>query len=242
VLGKEGRRWVLAQRVALVVVLACVAALGWHATEVAWRAALAAVLVVPLAGVVRLNVRVFPVLVDLPAMALAAVAATALVYDLPWWTVVGVAMVAGATKESAPVFAALWAWHPLPLLGLVVPAVVRALVRPGPEVAGLEHLAVTTEQPWRASREAHAGRWLDHQLWLVPWGPALVGLWGAGPEVLVPLAVAYGQTLVATDTVRLYQWGFVPLVVAAAVVVPWAAVPVVVALVVWSGRWSGDGI
>src|SRR6185437_119407 len=70
-----------------------------------------------------------PVLVDLPAFALALGAAVAWQHGL-WWAAIPLVLTAGCVKETSPVFAAVWAWHPVMLVGLIPPAI-RHLQRPG---------------------------------------------------------------------------------------------------------------
>lgn len=118
--------------------------------------------------------------------AYAFLAAYAATVPGPWYTRVAWALMAGGSRETAPVFAALWSWSPLPLVGLLaVP-----WWRPG--------------APLRLFRPAWG---------IGPWGflPALIS-WDVRAAACV--VVGYAQCLIASDGARLYQWACVPLLVA----------------------------
>lgn len=163
-----------------------------------------AAMVVPfaLAGI-WFNVR-YPVLVDLPAMV--AAVSTAVCVQRGWWPAAVVfAVVAGCMKETGPLFAAAYAWSPVPLVGMVAPAV-RHLWKAGAQEGADEAATFALQYPVRASRRAHAGRWFDWRLWVAPWGPLAIGFGPTSPQTAVTLLLAYGQCVLATDTVRLYVW------------------------------------
>jgi hypothetical protein len=154
--------------------------------------------------------------------------------DLPWPVTVAAALVAGACSERAPVFAAVFAWSPLPLVGLVVPGLAALLTERGPAMA--EHSTVA--DPWRSGRELLR----TQPVWtlVAPWGMCLLAAGAATVQVCVAVALGYAQTLVATDRVRLVQWS-APLVcvAAAGVMAPWPAWIVgLVLLVHWIWPWS----
>lgn len=197
-----------------------------------WQVAAGMAFAVLLPGVCRFH-RLFPVLVDAPGQALALGAVVA--WDYGWWpAAVLLVLAAGATKESAPIHAAVWAWHPVLLVGLLAPAL-RLLVRPGPELAGAGVVMVPRRPSWRAGVP-----WFDWQMMVAPWGPVLAALYAPSWQVAAAVAVGYGQLLVVAtlgfplsgpseEMARMYMWSF-PVMVAAAVVVvpvPWLAVAVV---------------
>lgn len=163
-----------------------------------------------------------PVLVDAPGLALALGAAVALGAGEPW-IALGCAVIAAVAWEKAPIFAAVFALHPLPLVALIVPALRRLWVAPGaidargPDVEALRH-------PLRSGLAAHRGRWRDPFWMLTPWGVALAAL--AAPSGWLALAVAagYAQLVVASDTTRLYQQAAPVVCIVAASVLPveWA--------------------
>lgn len=153
-----------------------------------------------LAGVTHISVR-FPVLVDVAAQVWALAAAGAAGRQL-WPAMVVCALVAGAISEKAPFFAALYAWSPWPLVGL---AAVGWWRRPGPDPLGPGH-AWILERPLAASWAFH--RHLPAWVWVLPWGAGLACIAAPSPQLWATLGAGYALTLVATDTVRLYQWAW----------------------------------
>lgn len=234
----DARRWSIVWAASWPVLAA---GMVWFASDLGWRRALfASVLVVALPGV-RSKVTT-PVGVDLPAMALSTVAAAAAVHGW-WWLAVPLVLVAAAVKESSPIFAALWAWSWVPLVGLAA-VVVAALVR-RPEldpVTSAPNLREIHDHPIRTAwthRRDH-GLLASAAVWLHPLGACLIGLYGATGRTLTAVAVAFGQCAVATDTTRLVATGAGPaLAVAAAAVLPVEALVLVAAVHVW---WPFDRI
>jgi hypothetical protein len=185
---------------------ACLPALWWYIGG--WHGVAAAAAFTGLAGLWQFN-RAHPVLVDAPAMLLAVLAADACRHGL-WPLGLALAVVAGCIRETSPAFAAIFAWSPIPLVGLIAPAI-RHLQKPGADPC---HLEWTLDHPFAASRKFHAG--MPFAAWVLPWGAALLGLAHPSWQLAAVLALAYGQCAVATDTVRLYQWA-APVLLAAAV-------------------------
>lgn len=189
-----------------------------------WPGIAAAIMVVGLSGVWKFN-RKHPILVDAPGMLCALLAADLFRHSL-WPLGIAVVLLAGCVRETSPVMAALYAWNPLALIGLI-PVAFRQLQREGPDVLDAENRWILNHQI-KAARKYHKG--LPFAQWVLPWGLAVVALANVSPQLAVTLAVAYAQCLVATDTIRLYQWSF-PVVLAAAVhAVPLAWLPVLVVL------------
>ena len=229
VCGRHLRRWWVVY--ALSWPLLAVSAFAWQSDK-GWQVAAAtAVLLVALPGILGPSV-VAPVGVDLPssALALAGVAA----WPHCWPLAVACWFLAAAAKETAPVFAALWLWHPVPLLLLVVPAVTHLVKHPGPDPLGPQFQRIS-DHPFRASLQHHAGRWRDGWLMVAPWGACLAALYAPDWRLFVTLAAAYGLLLVATDSVRLYQHAAGPVMAAtAAQVIPPQFLPLaLVAHVAW---------
>ena len=189
-----------------------------------WRGLAAASMVLGLSGVWHFN-RKFPVLVDATGMCLALASAVAFQHHfLP--LAVTLALVAGCVRETSPVFAALYAWNPIALIGLIAPAV-RHLQREGHDVLDGENRWIL-DHPILASRKYHKG--VPIPQYLLPWGAGLVALSNLSPQLELTGGVAYAQCLVATDTVRLFMWCW-PVVLAAAVhAVPLSWLPFLVAL------------
>jgi len=154
-------------------------------------------------GVAKISKK-FPVLIDPFAMALALWSAAAFVHGF-WPVGVVLSLVAGAAKESAPIFAAAYAWHPLGLVGLAAPAI-RHCFKQGDDVLDDENKWVLAH-PFKASVKYHKG--VPPWVYVLPWGGLLAGF--VGPyswQLIVTVALAYGMVLMATDTVRLYQWAW----------------------------------
>lgn len=236
------RRW---RAASILGALLAVVGTGFLAPD--WRTGLAAGLLVLALPGIRLNLR-FPVLVDLPALGLAVCAAAAWHHGL-WWVAVPLVLVAGCCKETAPVFAALYAWHPALLVGAVAPLARALVARPGPDVVAPHYprnpevvalCAASLAHPFRTGWTIHKPLLLSPVM-AVPWGAALAGLAALDWQLAAVLTVAYAQLLVATDTVRLYQWAAPVLCVAAATVVPAVWLPVLVVITVWNPV-AGDGV
>lgn len=167
-----------------------------------------------------------PVLIDMPGLALALGAAV--LYPLEPRAAVGVAILAGAVWERAPIWAAVFAWNPLLLVGLVAP-LLRFAVRRVP-VHPADPLGWTLRSPFEAGRKSHAGHWRDPAWMALPWGAGLAALLEPSPWLLLALAVGYSQLLLATDTVRLYQQAAPVVCIVAAMALPAAwLVPVIAA-------------
>jgi hypothetical protein len=182
-----------------------------------------ALLVCGLSGIWRITLR-WPVLVDAPAMTWAVASAIAFQHNVPLLGI-GLALVTGCIKESAPVFAACYGWTFLALIGLIAPLIRALTARVGTDLMGQPHV---TRQPVAASRVHHLGKWFDARAMILPWGAgilaALVTDQRIIPILVVTVILAYGQVLVATDTARLYQWAGPPVILAAMSVLPprWA--------------------
>ena len=178
-----------------------------------------------------------PVLVDAPCVAFSLLAAVL-------WRVdpiaSGVVLAIGAcVSEKVPVFAALFAWEPLLLAGLLVPLTLYLVRTPG-KIDPKDPLASTLRHPIATGISAHAGKWRDPMAMALPWGAALAALALPQPWWMLTLAVATAQLLVATDTVRLMQLAAPVVCIGAAAVIPvdWA-VPILVAH--WLNPFAGSG-
>jgi hypothetical protein len=218
--GTQGLRWSITYIAAWPI--AAAGMFAWRAPLDGWQIALAATaLLLALPGILG-PVAVIPVGVDLPATALALVGVALISDGHPARIAAGVAVlaIAAGIKETAPVWAALWAWSPWPLIALAVPVVIALVRKPGPDPLGpkFQHIA---DHPITTALEHHRGRWRDAWLLVAPWGVTVAALYGADWRLLVVLAVAHAQLLVATDTVRLVHHAAGPaMAVAAAQVIP----------------------
>jgi hypothetical protein len=154
---------------------------------------------------------VMPTTVDGPSMATSVVSSILVSRGDSISIACGVAMAAlgGAMHERAPVFAALYAWSPWPLLGLVAvqwwsrPALAR---HSSPELAD----RLVGHKSTLATMLAHKPHVdLLNEGGLV-WALRGIPLWaahaGAPLQAWVALAVAFASRLVGTDTARCLMW------------------------------------
>lgn len=231
--GLNPRAWRLS---AALSVLAMAAGTAWLVGG--WKGVAAGAMVAAL-PMNKLNLR-YPVLVDAPALACAVLAAACFAqgWILPALVLV---CVAACIKETAPIFAALYAWSPVLLVGMAIPLLLVLTREDGPDVPGMDPLGrEVLQHPLRVGLRLHADQWRNPVVMALPWGSALLGLCRADWQVGTCLAVAYAQLCIATDSVRLYQWAAPVLCGAAVRAVPEAALPLLVAGVWWN-PWAGEG-
>lgn len=192
---------------------------AWWASALVdgWQVpAAAAVATVALPGVWGPHV-VRPVGVDLPAMALTALGSALWVNGFEPLALIVFAH-AAATKETSPVWAALWCWSPWPLLALVVPAVTWFVRKPEiDQVTAQPVLREVHDHPFRSSLAHHKGQWRNGWVMVAPWGACLAALIAPSWQTITVLAAAYAQLIVATDTTRLLHTAAGPVVALAAV-------------------------
>lgn len=190
------------------------------------RLVFAVALLCALPGVWRCSLR-FPVLLDAPSFVIALVIA-ALARRFPVeggasWPVAAafavLAILGGATRETIPVFAALWSWSPWPLVGLAAVGWWRRAAPP--DAPWLEH-------PIREALRLRRDIGLDGTLYLRPFGAALAGLVHPTAQTIATVAVAHLQLAAAQDTIRLTVWCAPVLVLHAAQVVPLELAPLAV--------------
>lgn len=195
-LGTDRKRWSYTSQAAVV---AMVPAMRWLTGK--WSPGL---FVFTLHGVWG-NVRLHPGITD-PVAMLAAIVAAGAVLHRRWGVAVTASLVAGASKESAPLFAAVYASHPLPLVGLLSPAVM-ATIPAGPDIDGddFSHQCVT--EPAKAVWKVREDTAQDWRLYVAPWGGLLAGVIG-DRRTVAALVLAYGQLLLAVDTNRLTAWAW----------------------------------
>ncbi|MGW4364103.1 hypothetical protein ACWEKT_00540 [Nocardia takedensis] len=217
-------------------ILTCVYIARWESDTA--RLIVGSLLICGFAGIWQNNIR-RPVLVD--PMALTWALGAAVLSGYGWWPAAqAVAVVAACMKETAPAFAAAFALDPLLLIGLAAPIARRLLVAAGPDT----HQSVALADPFGSARAKHAPQLFDPLPLLAPWGAGLIAILIEDAEVMavlmIALTLAYGQLLVAVNTVRLYQWAAPAVALAAATVIPprWA---VVVLLAHLFNPFAGDG-
>ena len=229
------RRWRAVWLASWPLLIGLTAWFGWLRGLELGAALAAGVLVAGLPGVWGPPV-VRPVGVDLPGMVLALGSLVA--FQVGWWPM-GVVLIvfAALTKESMPVWAALWSWSIWPLIGLLAPLIVGLVRKPViDEVTAHPNLREVHDHPVRTALQAHRGQWRDGWIMVFPWGVTLIGLVEPSWPLIVCLIVVYAQLLVATDTVRLlHTAGGVPMALAAVTVIPsgWLVLAVVAHVVWW---------
>jgi len=165
-----------------------------------------------------------PVLVDAPAMLVAVVGASLYLHTGSWYALLVPAMLAGAIKETGPVWLAVFAWHPAALVGMLVPAYRRWMVaHPGPDHDIIAH-------PIKSAMQYRRGSLTDGRVMLWPWGIGICSLLTSGPQLWLSLALAYAQPLLASDVTRLVQQVAPVVLVHAIVMIPESLLPFAVAL------------
>lgn len=188
-----------------------------------------------------------PVMVDAYGMAW-ALATTLVAMQGWWWLAIPMALVGGTIRETVPIWSAIYAWNPILLVGLV-PVAVRCLMKQGKDT-WTDHNAFYVAHPIKAGQDFHRGRWRDPLLMVTPWAGLIAGLAVlassnvAGPggalQLAVALAAGYLPMLIATDSVRIYQWAAPVLALACVTVLPAWALPFV-ALSIVVNPWRGPG-
>ena len=226
VLGDNQRRWEYCTRLS---VLAIGVLCGLY-THSVWMAAVCA-----LPGI-TFNWR-HPVLVDAPAMATAL--AAAVVFPHCWPAAVALALLSGTIRETAPVWAAIYAWNPLLLVGLL-PVAARAVQRQGDDVLDSQNAWILAH-PFKASQAFHLGQWSSWQIMVAPWATLVASVAGLTTQLIVALAAGYGQLLIATDSVRLYQWAAPVLALACVHMLPSWALPLVALSIIFN-PFRGEGL
>lgn len=213
-------------------------AIGTWALIGGWAGITAALLVLALPST-RFNAS-NPVLVDAFALGAATCSAALMVHGQVIPALIA-ALIAGATKETAPVFAALFAWNPLLLAGLIVPLLVRLTRTPGTFTVN-EHHRWVLDHPIKASKQYHHCYLLDlHPNLITPWGGCVVALGAPSVQLITTLIVAYLQLIIATDTVRLYQWAAPIVAVSAVSAVSWQWWSLLVVVTAFNPM-RGDGV
>jgi hypothetical protein len=142
-----------------------------------------------------------PTTVDAPAMLLAWCSSLAWSSGHPF-AAVGLSCMSGIIHERGPVFAALYAWHPLPLVGLccvgwwIVPAPADADVRVG---RGLR---------WSLGIHRMDHDWLEPKQTLLALRglPLLAAAYGSSPAAWATLGFAWLSRITGSDLGRFVFW------------------------------------
>ena len=227
--GSDERRWWLVSYSALVS-LPVLMAVYVLQNGVSLQAAAFAALLIALLPSVLFWLKT-PVLTDQFGIATALFAAV-----LPWpWNLI-VCTVGAFGRETVPIFAAIYSWDPVLLVGLI-PIGVWSLIAP----VGKDQMKreAWLDHPFQTSWSFKKDRLRDIQLWVTPWGAALAGLFFPSAQLVTAMFVAYTQTIIATDAVRLYVWAAPVLILQACHVDAAWMVPLV--MFHWTNPWRGDG-
>lgn len=210
-LGRSPRLWVGISWTALVASTALVGVYADQHGLPGWAAAALFVSLPYFRGLVRI-----PIVTDHLGMFFALAAGVA-----PWWAAIPLGVLAGCCNEKAPIFAAIFAWSPLPLVGLVVPATMVLLTRGGPK---------SLHNSWKLMRELHNKA--QPHIYILPWGVCLLGVLTPTYQLLLAIVFGYAQMLVATDRSRLYQMGAPVVILATLAVLPaWALLPAILTMI-----------
>ena len=233
--GTDPKRWIAQAWIGYALI-----AVGTFALVGGWQGVAAAALVLVLPGIMLGLVH--PVLIDTTALGLAVCSAALWVQGFEVLAVVLV-LIAGAVKESAPVFAAVFAWTPVLLVGVAVALIIGWIRKPGEPMAEMgKHHQWILEHPFKASRKYHDGVLKSLSPILVyPWGALVVALAAPSWQLGAALALGYAQLLIATDTVRLYQQAAPAVAIAATTAVEPVWWPVLLVLTAFNPA-RGDGV
>lgn len=156
-----------------------------------------------------------PTTTDGPAMILAW--GSSLVLNThPSWSIC-MALASGLIHERAPVFAALYAFHPLPLLGLVAPIVVSWVKGAAPAdpnaVSSADKLvghsllgAIVAHRDYVALLSSNGLVWSLRGL------PVAAAYFGTSLSSWACLGFAFATRIMGADTSRYIMWGALPMI------------------------------
>lgn len=141
-----------------------------------------------------------PIQIDFPALTLVTVA---LVVQHPVALVI-VGLYAGAFKQNAPIMAAIAAWSPWPLVGLVSSLFgLRWRRKINPEIDKNPWLLDPIGTTFASKRLV----WMNPTIMLFPWGLTLALAISCGDvRLLAAVVVGYLPIFMASDNARLYLW------------------------------------
>ncbi len=228
--------WVIVTNLSLLIAGILTAVMATQHGLTLQQSAVAALLLLGLPSIRFL--RQAPVLVD--ACGLAFSLGAAVLWPIEPIAAVAVALVGAGVSEKSPVFAALFAWSPVLLVALAVPAMRAAFWDAGPQREGAHERAVH-EFNTHSGLKHRAQVWRQASSTVLPWGACLFALTVPGVWWMASLAVGMSQLAIAHDTVRLIQQCAPAVCIAAAAAIPDAwALPVLVAH--WVNPWMGEGL
>jgi hypothetical protein len=154
---------------------------------------------------------VMPTTVDGPALAMAT--ASTVLYPTSPVAAVFLSIVGGAIHERAPVFAALFAWSPWPLLGLLAVQWWAKRAAPNHASADLADRLVGHDFIGTVlAHKPHVQFFGEGGLVWAMRGVVPLAAWlGAPVQAWAALGVAFASRVIATDTARSLMWAAPPL-------------------------------
>jgi hypothetical protein len=195
--------------------------------------------VMGLSGVWSFNKSV-PVLVDAPAMLSTVLAVSFSFLDWHFWPIaIMFSVLAGCIKETSPIFASAIAWNPVLLFGLIAPLIKKIRTVEGEDVCLIPDAIFAIHHPYQAGMKSHMHEWTDWRIMIAPWGGLLLASFAISLPLVVSVLLAYAMLLIATDTVRLYQWSWPAMLIAAFSLPSFLWIPIVI--LVLFNPYKGNG-
>jgi len=139
----------------------------------------------------------FPVLTDAAAHLVTLVVACLWLSGHSTLAIV-VSLIGGLIRETIPLWAALLAWHPGPLIGVASHLILRLL---------LPHRSRSKTNAIGNAMKVHAADWTDPRKLLLPWGVCLLAFGSGDIRAVTCMVAGYAMLTVANDCQRIYQQG-----------------------------------
>ena len=186
--------------------------------------------VVGLFGVFQFN-RNNPVLVGAPAMCLTLLSYIFFLLGGDWYYgFLAAAVLAGCVKESSCLYLFGLTLDPLSVVGLASPLITRLVLRGGKDPLGDDMPGIAF--PFSSAQRFQ--RWSCPRTMILPWGGLLSALLFPSLSLIVSLFLSYGPLIRVTDTLRVYQWGWMAMVVTAYTNLPEYAIILVTLLTLYN--------
>lgn len=172
------------------------------------QAMFGALLVLGLSGIYKQNVKGYK-LIDGTAICFGLL--STICFNADWYIPALIFLIlASLTKETMPVFIALWSMSFLPLIGFLTPLVIYLFNPPvKQDILGEGHQQ-WLDNPFKAFKEYHIKNLLS-PFYFLSWGVCITAVLYQGEYwqwVLASVLIAYAQLLVATDRGRLFMYSF----------------------------------